>query len=85
MMPTAPWQPSVDCGANSPTTDCDASSQPSTDCEGGGPSHSTDSDVEDAASAARVVVRNTFIEFELTGAEGTARHRARSAPGGRSP
>jgi len=78
-VPPAPWQPA---------SDCDAASQPSTDCDGcsGSSRHGADSDAEDAGSASaegptgpRVVVRNTFIEFEAQ-TDAPARRRACSVP-----
>jgi len=68
--------------------ECDAASQRSTDCDGGGSSgHGADTDGEEAGSARttpRVVVRNTFLEFEAPTDEAPARRRAHSAPCGRA-
>jgi len=72
--PPLPWRPSADC---------DVASEPSTDC-GGGDAQVTDSDVAEPSSDVleepRVVVRNTFIEYDFGAAAPPARRRARSSP-----
>jgi len=87
-LPPAPWQP--DCAASQVSTDWEGHSGSSqhADSDGEDPASPRGGDSprgagEDAGAGPRVVVRNTFIEFEAP-ANAPARRRARSAPCGRS-